>query len=86
MKETGTTHWTSTNTGATNESGFTGLPGGFRTYDGTFAEIGNYGYWWSSTAQTASAAWRRYLWYGNREVNSHYTLYEYGFSVRCIRD
>src|ERR1035437_1728963 len=49
MKETGTTHWTSPNTGATNSSGFTGLPEGLRTDGGPFYDVGSYGGWWSST-------------------------------------
>ncbi|MCX6226599.1 MAG: fibrobacter succinogenes major paralogous domain-containing protein [Bacteroidia bacterium] len=49
MKETGTTHWLTPNTGATNESGFTGLPGGERRNDGPFADMGSTGYWWCST-------------------------------------
>ena len=52
LKEAGTTHWESPNTGATNESGFTALPGGFRDNNGRFSndgKIGNIGYWWTST-------------------------------------
>ena len=49
LKEIGTTHWVSPNSGATNEFGFTALPGGTRYYDGTFKRIGEYGYWWSAT-------------------------------------
>ena len=49
MKETGTTHWNSPNTGATNESGFTALPGGRRdSSNGAFSNVGYYGYWWSA--------------------------------------
>ena len=47
-KETGTTHWTSPNADATNSSGFKGLPRGNRE-GGSFIDIGNRGYWWSST-------------------------------------
>lgn len=86
MKETGTTHWTS-NTGATNESGFTGLPGGFRSYGGAFAEIGNYGYWWSSSEGSSSTnSYRRYISYNNDDVDRHYADNSQGFSVRCVRD
>ena len=49
LKETGTSHWNSPNIGATNETGFTALPGGFRNYYGDFNYIGDYGYWWSAT-------------------------------------
>ena len=57
MKETGTTHWNSPNTGATNESGFTGLPGGYRSGGGYFSYVGNYGNWWSSTEMLVYHAW-----------------------------
>jgi len=49
LKETGTTHWNSPNTGATNESGFTALPGGYHDNNGTFYYIGDYGYLWGAT-------------------------------------
>ncbi len=47
LKETGTTHWRSPNAGATNESGFTALPGGHRDVNGTFSAMGDDGFWWS---------------------------------------
>src|SRR5690554_4182629 len=59
LKETGTTHWASPNTGATNETGFTALPGGYRNNTGTFHGIGYYGYWWSATEGNATRAWDR---------------------------
>jgi len=49
LKEAGTTHWLNSNNGATNESGFTALPGGFRYNNGSFYNLGVYGIWWSST-------------------------------------
>lgn len=49
LKEIGATHWSSPNTGATNETGFTALPGGYRFNNGKFNGIGNYGSWWSAT-------------------------------------
>jgi len=48
LKETGTTHWKSPNTGATNSSGFTALPGGVRRYDGIFGLIEEYANWWTT--------------------------------------
>jgi uncharacterized protein (TIGR02145 family) len=86
MKETGTTHWVSPNTDATNSSGFTGLPGGVRSSNGSFNFLGTHGYWWSSTESNAGIAWDRYL------VNTDGVSYgsvedkKGGFSVRCIRD
>lgn len=87
MKETGITHWNSPNTGATNSSGFTALPGGYRHWSsGTFYNVGNYGYWWSSTEPTGSRAYYRYLYYLNPLANRTHNNKSYGFCVRCIRD
>jgi len=62
LKATGTTHWTNPNTDATNESGFSALPGGYRNYSGTFNGVGYYGYWWSSTEDGSYGAWDRALY------------------------
>ena len=86
MKETGTVHWASPNTGATNESGFSGLPGGHRDTDGYFNYIGLYGYFWSSTEYSTSNAWLRELPYHSANAYRNNYSKEYGFSVRCIRD
>ena len=78
--------WNPPNTVASNESGFSGLPGGTRNFNGVFNLIGYYGYWWSSTEYDTSFAWNRYLTYnsGNASRSSFNKLY--GFLVRCIRD
>ena len=86
MKTTGTTRWTSPNTGATNESGFAGLPGGYRFYNGTFYSIGDYGYWWSSTEYNTYNAWNRNLNYNIGNVYRTNLDKGNGFSVRCLRD
>jgi uncharacterized protein (TIGR02145 family) len=85
MKEAGTAHWTSPNTGATNSSGFTGLPGGVRSTSGAFFNFGNFGYWWSSTESGASA-WSRSLLYNFGNVDRSSNDKRFGFSVRCVRD
>jgi len=83
LKETGTSHWAIPNTGATNESGFTALPGGWRGYDGLFHDITYTGYWWSST-QNGSSAWERELYQGNATVSRNGSNSKFvGFSVRC---
>jgi len=86
MKEKGTTHWLAPNTGATNSSGFTGLPGGYRVDDGTFDNIGYFGYWWSSTEANTPMAWHRYLGYDLGTIQRSFYYKEGGFSVRCLRD
>jgi uncharacterized protein (TIGR02145 family) len=58
MKETGTVHWLSPNTGATNESGFSALPDSHRNNNtGYFHYIITFGNWWSSTESSAYNAW-----------------------------
>ena len=86
MKSTGTQYWQSPNTAATNESGFSGLPGGYRNYLGTFYGFGYYGIWWSSTENNTYNAWDRLLDYGSGVVTRDSRGKENGFSVRCLRD
>lgn len=88
MKETGTTHWDSPNKDATNESGFTALPGGFRSTVGYFNDLGSNNSWWSATEYSSSltAAWTRSLYYNKIHVERKANNKKYGFSVRCLRD
>lgn len=86
LKETGTTHWSSPNTEATNESGFTALPGGDRYFNGDFVDIGNLGNWWSSTELNATYAWYWNMDFYYRNVRSDNNPKSRGFSVRCIMD
>jgi uncharacterized protein (TIGR02145 family) len=75
------------NGNGTNESGFSGLPGGFRNHDGEFYSIGGFGYWWSSTENYPNYAWYRFLYFTNGNVTRSFTRKaEEGFSVRCLRD
>ena len=87
LKETGTTHWTTPNTGATNETGFTALPGGYRFIgDGAFYYILTNGFWWSSTAFSTSNAWNMYVSNSDNYFYSGDRAKQYGISVRCLRD
>jgi uncharacterized protein (TIGR02145 family) len=85
LKESGTTHWTTPNFGATNESGFTALPGGARLEDGTFSSNGLYGYWWSTTEFSSTFGWNRLMDYSNERVYRDGNNMKYGMSVRCIQ-
>ena len=85
MKETGTAHWIS-NLYATNSSGFTSLPGGFRNYNGTFDHIGYHGNWLSSSEQNTSNVWMISSVNDNSYAGSSYCLKRNGLSVRCLRD
>lgn len=88
LKETGTVHWQSPNTDATNEFGFTGLPGGARSmhYWDNFIGLGSIGFWWSATAYNTYLvhAWRMFYDAGNAFTNE--TTKRTGLSVRCIKD
>ncbi len=86
MKEAGTQHWLSPNTGATNSSGFTGLPGGMLGTSFTFSAMFENGLWWTSTPQGPGAAWSRYLWYLFAGVDRNPTPKTIALSIRCVRD
>jgi len=87
MKEAGTTHWTNPNTSATNESGLTALPSGHRSnYDGTFYRLELNGLWWSSTANGATNAWYRDIYYKTADCYRYGNDEHSGFAVRLIKD
>jgi uncharacterized protein (TIGR02145 family) len=87
LKETGTTHWYSPNTGATNETGFTALPGGFRDSDGSaFGGVEGNGLWWSATQSDNTGGWFRSLFYDRSDVQRGALANKYGLSVRCLKD
>jgi len=87
MKESGTEHWYSPNTGATNESGFTCLPAGYRNdSNGGYGALGSYGYFWSSSESNSSSAWARELSYNYSDVIRGSTSKQSGFSIRCSGD
>ncbi len=86
MKETGTTHWNSPNP-ATNISGFTALPSGYRgSYNGTFYFFGNNGFWWSSTEINSIKSYYRYLNYTHAGSGRYFDYKSNGYCVRCIKD
>ena len=87
LKETGTTHWYSPNF-ATNETGFTALPGGFRSGAfGAFDAIKNGGEFWSATDDgSATDAYSYSLWYDAWNFWRGYGPKKSGISVRCLRD
>jgi uncharacterized protein (TIGR02145 family) len=85
MKSTGTTLWNTLNSGATNSSGFTGLPAGNRLNNESFYGINNYSHFWSSTAINDSTSWSRYLYYFDSELYRYYSGKDVGFSCRCIK-
>ena len=86
MKATGTSLWQIPNSLATNSSGFTGLPGGYRLDDGTFRTIGSYGSWWSSLENGINYAKHLALSYNSDNASSGSYYKKGGFSVRCLKD
>jgi uncharacterized protein (TIGR02145 family) len=86
LTETGTTHWGGPNSGATNETGFTALPGGMRNVNGAYLDINYHGGWWSSTEGSATGAWYRLMYYDYADVDRYNLNKNFGFSVRCVRD
>ncbi len=87
MKETGTLHWTAPNTGATNTSGYTALPGGYYPASGGYANLGNAGRFWSSTESSTLNAWYRQVTYDTGSVASVADAKYYNHhSARCCKD
>ncbi|MCK9206407.1 MAG: T9SS type A sorting domain-containing protein [Salinivirgaceae bacterium] len=86
LKANCTLLWNSPNTGASNESGFTGIAGGFRDNVAVFQEIGNWATWWYSTSMNVTTAYVLVLWHDDDDFGQHYAAKTYGLSVRCIKD
>ncbi len=84
LKEAGVLHWQSPNTSATNETGFTALPGGYRYSIG--GSLGNHGYWWSSTESSLTFAINRIMSYSSSNATNNYYNKFIGCSVRCLKD
>lgn len=86
MKESGTLHWLTSNNGGTNNSGFSGLPGGFRYDNGVFDGINIYGSWWSSTVLDISSSYSCSLGYTSVVLGRNIMNKKNGYSIRCIKD
>jgi len=87
LKESGTTHWSSPNANATNESGFTALPSGDRYNNGNFENLTNVGLWWTATLYDATYPWHVRLYYLNGNFYHLSNMVKTcGLAVRCIKD
>lgn len=87
IKESGTKHWLYPNTGATNESGFTALPGGYRfNRGGSFHTLGSNGYWWTTTQSIEVYAWSKRIYWYFAHADYNHDLKTFGFSIRCVKD
>ncbi len=87
LKETGTTHWYNPNEGATNESGFTAIPSGYRRNSGDFDAIGLRERWWSAAESSTTHAWRLGVDYNSIELSRTDKYPKLGgYSVRCLKN
>lgn len=87
MKETGTIHWGSPNTDATNSSGFTGLPGGYRDMSvGGFYYMNDSGHFWTSTESSSASVWYWSLGFDNAYLGQGEKNKLNGYSVRCLKN
>jgi uncharacterized protein (TIGR02145 family) len=86
LKEGGTTHWSTPNTGGSNESGFRALPGGYHNSTGSYNLIGEFGRFWTSTEKDGQIAMYRVMGYNTTAVNSGENSKSSGFSIRCVMD
>lgn len=87
--ENGTGLWAAPNSEATNESGFSALPGGhvyiFRD-EGSYVHLGKYGYWWSATENNSNDVWYRRIDYNKTNVYNNLSPKRWGYSVRCVKN
>ena len=86
LKDTGLTYWKDVNIGATNESGFTGLPGGMSSMFNIFTSIRILGYWWTATEHSATQGKLWSLINGSSVINHFFTDKKFFLSVRCVKD
>lgn len=88
LKSTDAESWLSPNSDATNESGFNGLPGGWRAAKGSFGALGKYGHWWCSDMQSPEFAFRMFLSYNEACYKNHLGSSDpqNAWSVRCVKD
>ncbi|MCP4704155.1 MAG: hypothetical protein GY865_06055 [candidate division Zixibacteria bacterium] len=86
MKEAGTTHWLSPNIGATNESGYTALPAGYRSTSGDYNDIGMFTCFWAATSLTPTTAWVIYMYNYESGCHENVAPKKSGYSVRCVKD
>ncbi|NMC40952.1 MAG: hypothetical protein GYA43_07250 [Bacteroidales bacterium] len=86
LKVSGTDYWVDPNSGASNESGFSAFPGGFRYHDGKFFDFGFSGYWWTSTEFSEQRSYFRMLYFEDITIHRFDNLKKNGFSVRCVKD
>jgi uncharacterized protein (TIGR02145 family) len=86
LKEAGTNHWQKPASAATNETGFTAIPGGYRNEKGEFYVLGYNCWWWCSTEEDTERASQVLIYGHTNDVTISYINKNNGFSVRCVKD
>ena len=87
LKEAGTAHWQEPNADATDEFGFTAMPGGERFWSGQYYDKGKRGSYWSATRFQHNAAWQRWFYHKHGKISrADFNRISVGSSVRCMRD
>jgi len=86
LKETGTEHWQSPNTGAIDSFGFTALPGGYRYTHGEFYYFGTSARFWSSSLYATAIGVSFYLSHDNTQLSRQYRDIDCGLSVRLVKN
>ncbi|MCU0608275.1 MAG: carboxypeptidase regulatory-like domain-containing protein [Chitinispirillaceae bacterium] len=86
IKESGTTHWITPNSAATNANGFSALPCGYRDTTGASSCKTYHGFWWTASEYSATDSWYRSAAFNSGEINRSINNKRYGFSIRCVKD
>jgi uncharacterized protein (TIGR02145 family) len=86
LKEKGTAHWKTPNTGAVNNTGFTALPAGIRYFEGSFSSLSWFTSFWSSTEYDTGKGWYLRLYYGDAAAQMNTASKKDGFSIRCMKN
>jgi uncharacterized protein (TIGR02145 family) len=71
---------------ATNESGWSALPGGRRLFDGSCTQIGTHSHWLSATERDSLHSWSRYLYYNSPQLHTNYSYKQNGNYIRCVKN
>lgn len=86
LKEAGTTHWETPNTGGINSSGIKALPGGYCLANGSFSDLGTKGYWWVADSYNPTNAWCIGLYHNTKTITRAPIDKRQGFSVRIVKN
>jgi uncharacterized protein (TIGR02145 family) len=78
--------WDNPNNNASNSSGFTGFPGGYRDNSGNFNFNGSYGFFWTNSVHSSNRSWYRYLFHNDGAIQRFEYSNQRGYSVRCLHD